>query len=89
MCLIGDLKEFVSGQQVVGQKNQSVLATFQISNSMLMEMRRLMASKCTAEIEGTQFDIFKLTKLINHMKSRQIMFKEKPKPLQIGSLGKD
>jgi len=36
---------------------------------MIMEMRRVMASKCTVNFQGTTFNIFNLVKLVNKMKS--------------------
>ena len=72
---------FDEGQKQVGQKNQSVLSTFKVSNEMLMEMRRLMATKCTVNISGTTFNIFKLVKSINLMKARNNQFADEPAPV--------
>ena len=80
-CL-GKVQEmFDEGQKQVGQKNQSVLSTFKVSNEMLMEMRRLMATKCTVNISGTTFNIFKLVKSINLMKARNNQFADEPAPV--------
>ena len=50
-------------------KNQSILSSFVITNEMIMEMRRVMAAKCTVNFQGTTFNIFNLVKLVNKMKS--------------------
>lgn len=58
------------GQKQVGNNNQSILSTFIITNETLAEMRRVMATKCTVNLGGTHFNIFKLVKLINTMKTQ-------------------
>jgi len=57
------------GGKQVGGNNQSILSTFVISNETLVEMRRVMATKCTIHMGGSVFNIFKLVKLINNMKT--------------------
>ena len=58
------------GGKQVGGNNQSILSTFIISNETLVEMRRVMATKCTIHLGGSVFNTFKLVKLINHMKTQ-------------------
>ena len=69
-----DISKIVSlmdeGGGQVGGSNQSILSTFFISNVTLLEMRRMMASKCTVNFQGTTFNIFRLVKTINMMKSK-------------------
>ena len=50
--------------------NQSILSQIVISNRSLAEMRRVMATKCTVNLGGTTFNIFKLIKLINEIKTK-------------------
>lgn len=50
--------------------NQSILSQIIISNRNLAEMRRVMATKCTVSLGGTTWNIFKLIKLINTMKTK-------------------
>jgi len=70
-CDVGKIAEIFlnEGSKQVGSNNQSILSTFVISNEMLMEMRRVMASKCTVNLSGTVFNIFKLVRMINTMKA--------------------
>lgn len=58
------------GQKQVGNNNQSILSTFVLTNETLAEMRRVMATKCTVNLGGTTFNIFRLVKLINTMKTK-------------------
>ena len=58
------------GGKQVGGNNQSILSTFIIYNETLVEMRRVMATKCTIHLGGSAFNIFKLVKLINQMKTQ-------------------
>lgn len=59
-----------AGNKQVGSSNQSILSTFVLTNDTLAEMRRVMATKCTVNLGGTTFNIFKLVKLINTMKTK-------------------
>jgi hypothetical protein len=59
-----------AGNKQVGSSNQSILSTFVLTNETLAEMRRVMATKCTVNLGGTTFNIFKLVKLINSMKTK-------------------
>ena len=70
-CDIGKITEIFlnEGSKSIGSNNQSILSTFNISNETLMEMRRVMASKVTVNLGGTVFNIFKLVRMINGMKS--------------------
>ena len=67
-CGVGSILS--PGQKQVGSNNQSILSTFTISNETLVEMRRVMATKCTVHLGGSVFNIFKLVKLINQMKTQ-------------------
>ena len=72
-CDISKITEVLfmeEGSKQVGGSSQSILSTFYIHNSTLLEMRRMMASKCTVNFQGTTFNIFKLVKMINMMKSK-------------------
>ena len=76
MCCNQGLRasEFFGESQVrFGQNNQSILSTFIISNETLMEMRRMMTTKCTVDFNGTKFNVFKFVKLINSMKYKSAM----------------
>jgi len=67
---LGDNKAF--------KNNQSILSTFVITNQSLAEMRRVMATKCTANLSGTTFNVFKLVKLINTMKTKSQQYGTSP-----------
>ena len=71
-CDISKITEvlFNEDAQSVGSNNQSILSAFELSNEKLMEMRRLMATKCTVNFNGTVFNIFKLVRMINAMKAK-------------------
>jgi hypothetical protein len=65
------LEKFLSsGTSKVGNNNQSILSSFVITDLMLSEMRRIMATKATVHLSGTQFNIYSLVKLINLMKTK-------------------
>ena len=72
-CGLGKFADIITdGGKSVGfknDKNQSILSSFVITNETIMEMRRVMASKCTVNFQGTTFNIFSLVKLVNKMKS--------------------
>lgn len=68
-CGVGSLLGGGAKKQV-GRNNQSILSTFVLTNETLAEMRRVMATKCTVNLGGTTFNIFKLVKLINTMKTK-------------------
>ena len=64
------------GGKQVGGNNQSILSTFTITNETLVEMRRVMATKCTVHLGGSVFNIFKLVKLINSMKTQNQQYSD-------------
>ena len=73
-CGLGSI--LAQGKQNLGNKNQSILSTFVISNETLAEMRRIMATKCTVNLGGTTFNLFKLVKLINTMKTQNQQYSD-------------
>ena len=54
--------------------NQSILSTFLITNSDLHEMRRIMGTKATIFLKGTEFNVFNLVKLINSIKTKNSVY---------------
>lgn len=77
-CSTEQLYECIMNEDNVqfGSNNQSILCTFFISNEKLLEMRRLMTTKCTVDLNGTTFNVFQLVKMINHMKAKSQLASE-------------
>ena len=77
-CDVDAVKDMImqSDQVQFGKSKQSILQTLFITNQQLLEMRRLMTTKCSVNLNGSIFNIFKLVKLINQMKSQNQLAKK-------------
>ena len=82
MCGLGRSFGIITGPKHIGKNNQSILSTFIISNEMLAEMRRVMATKTTVTLDGTRFNIFNLVKFIQKMKTQNEMYNDNVADLQ-------
>ena len=54
--------------------NQSILATFVLMNGTILEMRRIMGTNSMVHLGGTDFNVFKLIKLINKIKAKNAIY---------------